>query len=150
LESRKLGGIMANADSAFSRWAPVFLSILRIATALIFIEHGTQKLFGFPPSDHPPGGPLPMLLVVAAWIEFGGGLLLLFGLLTRVVAFITAGEMAAAYFMQHAQRSFYPIQNHGELAVVLCFVFIYFVFAGAGPWSIDALMKRRDSSVAAT
>jgi putative oxidoreductase len=134
---------MTQTSSTLQRWEPVFLSILRIVIALLFLEHGTQKLFHFPPSDHRMGGPggLPPLIMTAAWIELIGGVLLVLGLFTRVVAFIVAGEMAVAYFMAHAPGSIYPIKNHGELAVALCFVFLYMAVAGGGSWSIYAMRR---------
>jgi putative oxidoreductase len=135
---------MAPTNSTLQRWEPIVLSILRIIIGLLFLEHGTQKLFHFPPSDHPMGGPggLPPLIMTAAWIELIGGILLVLGLFTRFAAFIVAGEMAVAYFMAHAPGSLYPIKNHGELAVALCFVFLYMAVAGGGSWSIDAMRRR--------
>ncbi|MBV8095282.1 MAG: DoxX family protein [Acetobacteraceae bacterium] len=116
------------------------LSILRIMTALLFIEHGTQKLFGFPPPLNPGPG-LPPLLWVQGIIELVGGLLILFGLFTRPAAFILAGDMAVAYFMVHAPRGFFPVSNQGELAVLYCFVFLYLWVAGGGAWSIMRLRR---------
>jgi putative oxidoreductase len=127
---------------SLSRWSPVFLSILRIVIGLLFMEHGTQKLFNFPPPAAPHEGGLHGLMLLGAWIEFVGGLLIFLGLFTRPAAFIAAGEMAVAYFMFHAKGNFYPILNHGESAVLYCFVFLFLVFAGAGPWSIDAMWDR--------
>jgi putative oxidoreductase len=131
---------MSNGGSFFHRWSPVFLSILRIVVGLLIFEHGTQKLFHFPPPAHAGEGPLPPLMLTGGWIESIGGALLVLGLFTRIVGFILSGEMAVAYFMFHAQGSVYPVVNHGELAVILCFVFLYFVFAGAGPWSVDHMI----------
>lgn len=128
--------------SFLQRWEPVLLSLLRIVIALLFLEHGTQKLFHFPPPDHAMPSPLPPLLLVGGWIEVIGGSLLVLGLFTRPVAFIVAGEMAVAYFMVHARNSIFPVKNHGELAVALCFVFLYMVVAGGGSWSLDALLQR--------
>jgi putative oxidoreductase len=138
---------MANPNSFFYRWSPVFLSILRIVVGLLFMEHGSQKLFNFPPSAQPQEGPMPPLMMVGAWLEFGGGLLVLLGLFTRPVAFILSGEMAVAYFMFHAKGSPFPLVNHGELAVAYCFVFLYMAVAGGGCWSIDAMWKK-DSATA--
>lgn len=121
--------------------APYVLSILRIVVGLLFLEHGTVKLFGFPAPMAPPA-PFSMLWF-AAVIEIAGGALLAVGLFTRAVAFIISGAMAFAYFLVHAPQSFYPYVNKGELAVVYCFVFFYFVFAGPGPWSLDALWQRK-------
>jgi len=117
-------------------WRPYVLSILRIVVALLFLEHGLSKFFGFPV----PGPPLNGLLIVAALLETVGALLLLVGAYTRIVAFILSGEMAFAYFMVHAPQSFYPLVNKGELAVIYCFIFLYFAFAGGGPWSADRAM----------
>jgi putative oxidoreductase len=117
--------------------APYVLSILRIMAALLFMEHGLAKFFGFPAHTMP----VPALFGLewfAALIEFGGGVLLTLGLFTRVAALIMSGEMAIGYFLFHAPQGFYPYVNHGELAIMYCFVFLYFVFAGAGPWSLDA------------
>jgi putative oxidoreductase len=118
--------------------APRMRAVLRIVAALIFLEHGTQKLFGFP--GPPMGGNLPAmfsLLWFAAVLELVGGLLLMLGLFTRPVAFILAGEMAFAYWMSHAPRSFFPALNGGDAAILYCFVFLYFVAAGPGAWAID-------------
>jgi putative oxidoreductase len=120
-------------------WAPRLLSVLRIVAALIFLEHGAQKLLGFPPM--PAGGSMPAplsLLWFAGVLELLGGLLLLIGLFTRPVAFLLAGEMAVAYWMVHAPQSFYPALNMGDAAILYCFVFLYLSAAGPGPWSVDA------------
>lgn len=127
--------------------APWMLSILRIVAALLFMEHGGQKLFNFPPSAHPMAH-LPPLLFTAGVLEFFGGLLLLAGIFTRVVAFILAGEMAVAFFTQHAPHGFWPILNMGELAVLYCFVFLYFAAAGGGPWSVEQLWRRNRAATA--
>lgn len=127
--------------------APWMLSILRIIAALLFMQHGGQKLFNFPPSAHPMAH-LPPLMLMAGVLEFFGGLLLLAGIFTRVVAFILAGEMAVAYFMQHAPRAFWPILNMGELTVLYCFLFLYFAAAGGGPWSIDQVWHRNRAGAA--
>jgi putative oxidoreductase len=137
---------MSNSNSSFQRWEPVFLSILRIVVGLLFLEHGTQKLFNFPPSDHAAGGAMPPLMLLGAWLEFGCGLLLVLGLFTRLAAFIASGEMAVGYFMAHAPGGLYPIRNHGELAVVFCFVFLYLAVAGGGRWSIDSLWRRGNAA----
>ncbi len=133
---------MAQTNSSLQRWEPIALSI-RIVIGLLILEHGMQKLFHFPPPDHPMGGPggLPPLMMVAAWLELVGGLLLVLGLFTRPAAFILSGFMAVAYFMAHAHASLYPIKNHGELAVALCFVSLYMAVAGGGRWSVDAMRR---------
>ncbi|HEY3378327.1 MAG TPA: DoxX family protein [Armatimonadota bacterium] len=128
------------------RWAPYLLSLLRIVVAALFLEHGLQKLWGFPGGTSPV--PLYSMAGAAGVIETVGGLLLLLGLFTRAAAFVLSGEMAVAYFMVHAPHSFYPVVNRGELAVLYCFVFLYFVFAGGGPWSVDAAIPAlRDTGV---
>lgn len=129
-------------------WSPQVLSILRIAAALLFMQHGTVKLLGFPAAG-PENLQLMSLIGVAGLLELLGGALLLVGLFTRPVAFILSGEMAVAYFMAHAPRDFFPINNGGELAALYSFVFLYFVFAGAGAWSLDAMWRRQDDTAAA-
>jgi putative oxidoreductase len=121
------------------------LSVLRIVTALLFMEHGTQKLLGFPPSPN-PGPPLASLLGVQGVIELVGGFLLLIGLFTRPVAFILAGDMAVAYFMSHAPNSFFPILNRGDAAILYCFVFLTLFVAGSGAWSVDAMLGQAGTS----
>jgi putative oxidoreductase len=121
------------------------LSILRIMTALLFLEHGTQKLLGFPPSPN-PGPALFSLLGIQGIIELVGGLLLALGLFTRPVAFMLSGDMAVAYFMAHAPQSFFPVLNRGDAAILYCFVFLYLIFAGPGPWSLDATRDRQGTA----
>src|SRR5215469_5996264 len=117
------------------------LSILRIYTGLSLLQHGTGKILGFPVVPSFANIQLSSLAGVGGMIELIGGILFTIGLFTRPVAFILCGFTAVAYFMVHAARGFYPVLNGGELAAVYCFVFLYFVFAGAGPWSLDALRK---------
>ena len=116
---------------------PALLSVLRIMTGLLFLEHGTGKLLGFPAGmpflDKMPTG----LLYFTGTMELVGGLLITIGLFTRPVAFILSGFMAAAYFMAHFPMSFFPAINFGEPAVLFCFVFLYFAAVGPGPWAID-------------
>jgi putative oxidoreductase len=134
---------MTNLNLFYAQWGSRLLSILRIVAGFLFMEHGAQKLLGFPPSPQGgAGGPLPSLMMVAGGLELFGGLLILLGLFTRPVAFILAGEMAVAYFMAHAPQGFWPVLNKGELAVLYCFVFLYLAVAGGGPWSVDRLWQR--------
>ena len=126
---------MNSLESRLAALSPYVLAVLRIVTALLFIVHGTGKLFGFPDLGFQP--PLASLFGIAGVIEIVGGALLLLGLFTRLAAFILAGEMAVAYFMVHAPQNVFPILNQGESAVLFCFVFLYLVFAGAGAWSLD-------------
>ena len=125
------------------RWTGYLRSLLRIVAALLFMAHGTQKLFAWPIDEPRDPAPLLSLMGVAGVLETFGGALLLLGLFTRPVAFLLAGEMAVAYFMSHAPRGFWPILNGGELPALYCFVFLYLAAAGAGPWSIDAARSRR-------
>lgn len=126
-----------------SAYQPYLLALLRMVTALLFIEHGTQKLFGLPPMGGPGGaGGLPPLLLLAGVLELVGGLAILVGFFTRPVAFVLAGEMAVAYFMMHAPLSFFPAANFGEAAILFCFVFLYLVTAGPGAWSLDGNRAR--------
>jgi putative oxidoreductase len=126
-----------------SVWAPRLLSILRIVAALIFFEHGTQKLLGFPLSER-AAPELLSLSGIAGILELVGGALLVLGLFTRPVAFILSGEMAVAYWMAHAPQSFFPVNNGGDAAILYCFVFLYLVAAGGGPWSLDAWLRGTD------
>jgi putative oxidoreductase len=125
-----------------SNLAPHLLSLLRIVAALLFIAHGTQKLFGYPPGPPYTGFPNFSMLGIAGMLEVFGGLLLLLGLFTRTTAFILSGEMAVAYFRAHAPRGFFPLLNGGEITVMFCFFFLYLVAAGPGPWSLDRLLSK--------
>lgn len=137
---------MAENNGFFwTRTAPHLRSLLRIVAALLFMQHGAQKLFGV------PGGsfhliPFDKLFTVvpglAGVLEFGGGFLLLIGLFSRPIAFILAGEMAFAYFMAHAPGAFWPVLNGGDLAVLFCFTFLYLSAAGPGPWSVDRWFRK--------
>ena len=147
--------------SFFAGWSPRLLSVLRIIAAFMPIQHGAQKLFGYPAPPSPPPqqqaaqqgaqqqpqqqqrqSGLPPLMMVAAVLEFFGGLLFLLGLFTRPVAFLLSGELAVAYFMAHAPRGFWPLLNQGELAALYSFLFLYFAVAGGGEWSVDRLWRR--------
>jgi putative oxidoreductase len=139
-------------------WSPKILSLLRIMTGLLFLEHGTQKILHFPAALAPAGGAAKaaaagavkaapslagMLGPWSGWFELIGGILMVIGLFSRPVAFLLSGEMAIAYFTAHFPRSPLPILNGGDLAVEFCFVFLYFAFAGPGPISLDGMMKKR-------
>lgn len=132
---------MSMFQASRSEWTGRMLSVLRIVVGLLFLEHGTQKIFGWPPS---PMMPVPVaigsMLGSAGLIETFGGLAIILGLFTRPVSFLLAGEMAVAYFTSHFPRSIYPVNSGGDPAVLFCFIFLYFMFAGAGPWSVDALI----------
>ena len=131
--------------NALNRFAPAVLSLLRIASAYMFILHGTAKFFSFPVSMG--GGSPSGIYLAAAILEVGGGILLLLGLLTRPVAFILSGQMAVAYFMAHASQgnALFPIANGGESAALFSFVFLYLAAAGGGAWSLDKLFCKNRS-----
>ncbi len=130
-------------------WAPHVLSILRISAAFLFVQYGTTKLFAYPGAVIPGGGTasLTSLAGVAGALELVGGALLLVGLFTRPVAFLLSGEMAVAYFVGHAGQGFWPVLNGGAPAVFLAFLWLYVSAAGPGPWSIDALRRRKAGAV---
>ncbi len=137
---------MSKLDSFYLAWTPRLLSVLRVITGFLFMQHGAQKLFGF---LMPPGRPTPPLLStggIAGMLEFVGGILIIIGLFTRPVSFILSGLMAVAYFMAHAPRGFWPVANAGELAVLYCFVFLFLWMAGGGVWSLDHLLWRKARS----
>ncbi|MBE9638195.1 DoxX family protein [Salipiger mangrovisoli] len=125
------------SHTSSGRLAPLMLSVLRIVTALIFLLHGTQKLFGFPATEQQP--PLFSLMGLGGVLELVGGLLMLIGLFTRPVAFVLSGMMAVAYWMFHAPQNLYPTLNGGDAAILYCFVFLYFAVVGGGSLSLDAL-----------
>lgn len=132
--------------SAMTRAPARALSVLRIVVAFLYIFHGTQKLFGWPPPLTPTA---PIVLFsqrgLAGILETFGGFAVLIGLFTRPVAFVLSGEMAVAYFQVHIKRGFWPILNRGENVVLFCFVFLYLFAVGGGPYSLDALRRRRRS-----
>ena len=130
-------------SAGLSRLTPYLLSVLRIAAAFVYVAHGTQKLFGVPGHPFHAPGFAATLLFAAGVIETVGGTLMLLGLFTRPVAFVLSGQMAFAYFTQHAPAGTWPILNGGELAVLYCFLWLFFCAAGAGPISLDALRSRR-------
>lgn len=120
------------------------LSVLRIVSGLLFLEHGTAKLLAFPPTEMFATAPaVGSLIWVAGVLELVGGALLVLGLCARPIAFVLSGEMAVAYWAAHATQAFYPIQNQGEAAILFCFVFLYIAAAGPGPWSFDGLFFRK-------
>jgi len=123
-------------------WSPRILSVVRIVTAFLFMQHGAQKLLGFPLPQRAPFD-LFSLSGVAGVLELFGGALVLVGLFTRPAAFLLSGLMAFAYFIAHAPRGFWPIANGGELAIMYCFVFLYLSCAGGGGWSVDRLWAGR-------
>jgi len=123
-------------------WAPRLLSVLRIITAFLFLQHGTAKLFGFPHVAFFDELSLLSLIGFAGVLEAVGGLLLVLGLFTRPVAFILSGEMAFAYFIGHAPKGLFPLLNNGEPAILFCFIFLYLVAAGGGAWSLDRRLCR--------
>lgn len=120
-----------------SEWTPRILSLLRIVTALLFIEHATMKFFQFPAPIPGVTYPLPAIMLVAGAIEVITGALMTVGLFTRIAAFIASGEMAVAYFLGHATHGFWPVLNMGEPAILFCFIFLYLAFAGGGAWALD-------------
>ena len=132
-------GLEATAMS----WAPRALSVLRIVAGLLCIEHGMQKLFDFPASGH---GAVPLFSFsgLTGSLEFVGGFFMIIGLFTRQTAFILSGMMAVAYWTAHAPKSFFPAVNGGDAAILFSFLFLYFVFAGGGPWSLDAKRTSED------
>ena len=119
------------------KWQPHLLALLRVMAALLFLEHGTAKLFHFPVPQPGVPNPLPTLLVAAAVIEIVGGVLVVLGLFTRLAAFLMAGEIAIGYFLYHFPKGFWPIVNQGEAAILFCFIFLYIASAGPGAWSVD-------------
>jgi putative oxidoreductase len=134
------------SDSLSTVWAPralYILSVLRVFTGLELLQHGTGKILGFPAVPSFANVQIGSLSGMGGLIELIGGILFTIGLFTRPVAFILSGFTAAAYFMAHASKGFYPVLNGGELAALYCFVFLFFAFAGGGPWSVDALIKRK-------
>jgi putative oxidoreductase len=123
-------------------WEPRMLSILRIMVGVLYMEHGLAKILDFPHQpNHALYAPFTLNPGLQGLLELAGGLLLAVGFFTRTVAFVLAGNMAVAYFMVHGPRGFFPLLNGGELAIVYCFVFLYFWVAGGGEWSLDRLRE---------
>ena len=127
--------------STLARYERHALGTLRIVTALLFISHAVVKLTGFPPGAEPGQQELTSLFGIAGLFELAAGALLLVGFATRPIAFLASGEMAIAYWMVHAPQSLFPVANRGELAILFCFTFLYFVFSGPGAWSVDNRAK---------
>src|SRR5215467_13340728 len=128
-------------------WEPRMLSILRIMVGLLYMEHGLAKILDFPHQpNHAPYALFTLVPGLQGLLELVGGLLLALGLFTRCVAFVLAGDMAVAYFMAHSPRGFFPLLNGRELAIVYCFVFLYFWVAGGGEWSLDRLRAPASAS----
>lgn len=127
--------------ASLTSWSPHVLSLLRVASGLAFLAHGTMKWLNFPP------GTMNVTLTspsgIAGIIELVFGTLIVLGLFTRPAAFLCSGTMAAAYFIAHFPRSFFPVLNGGDAALLFCFVFFYLVFAGPGPWSLDAIVRKK-------
>jgi putative oxidoreductase len=123
-------------SKSLSNWTPYALAVLRIVAGLIFLEHGTQKLLGFPPGERA----FVEAFTLSWWaglLELILGTLITLGLFTRLAAFVAAGEMAFAYWLAHAPQNFFPVNNAGDASILYCFVFLFLVFAGPGKWSID-------------
>jgi len=133
---------MSKINSLCASAAPYLLSLLRIVTAFIFMQHGTMKLFGFPASM----GDVQLFSMIgfAGILEVFGGFLILIGLFTQPVAFLLSGEMAFAYFIAHFPQGFWPVQNHGEAAALYCFIYLYLASVGGGAWSVDRLIFQRN------
>jgi putative oxidoreductase len=135
-------------NDTLREWEPRILSVLRIVVALLYLQHGLTKFFGFP-GTAPSAMPL-FPVILGGLIETIGSILLLVGLWSRPAAFIMSGEMAIAYWYAHFPRNPFPYNNGGNLAILYCFVFLYIFFAGPGPWSIDSMWERaRRRTVAA-
>ena len=132
---------MAATSSLSATWTPRILSVLRIVAGFLFMTHGSAKILHIPGVPNFEQLPLLSLIGVAGLLELIGGSLVMIGLFTRPAAFVLSGEMAFAYFMAHAPHAFLPLLNHGESAVLYCFLFLYLAFAGPGPWSVDALWR---------
>jgi putative oxidoreductase len=129
-------------NETIAAWTPRLLSTLRIITGLMIVQHGMAKIIDFPPDSSVANFQPASLLAIAGFVELIGGALLILGLWTRPAAFIVAGEMGVGYFIAHASKSFFPLLNGGTLAIMYCFTCLYLATAGAGPWSVDAALKR--------
>lgn len=134
--------------SSLEKWSPYALAAMRIMAGLLFIEHGTMKLWQFPGPQPNMSDPLPLTLFAASWIELVGGALIALGLFTRPAAFICSGTMAFAYFMAHGSQGFWPALNRGDAAILYCFIFFYITFAGPGAFSVDGMLGRKSKTPA--
>jgi putative oxidoreductase len=128
-------------DNLLAKWQPAALSLFRFITGLLLFQYGVAKIFKVPVV--PQFAELPPLIMAAGTIELVLGALLMIGLFTRISAFILSGEMAFAYFMGHLPRGFFPVLNNGTAAILFCFACLYLSTSGGGPWSVDAMMKKR-------
>jgi putative oxidoreductase len=135
------GTQMDAIDNLLAKWQPAALSLFRFITGLLMFQYGVAKIFKFPVV--PMFADLPPLIVTAGTIELVFGALLMIGLFTRIAAFILSGEMAFAYFMGHFPKSFFPLLNNGTAAILFCFACLYLSTAGGGPWSVDAMMRKK-------
>jgi putative oxidoreductase len=125
----------------WTSWQPKALSLLRFMSGFLMFWHGTQKIFGFPPSEFK--GEVPAFIQYGAGgIELVAGFFLIIGLFSRWSAFLLSGTMAVAYWLAHGTQAFLPIQNKGELAVLYCFVYLYLFFAGGGSISVDKALNK--------
>jgi putative oxidoreductase len=130
-------------NDRLARATPAMLGVLRIMTGLLFLEHGTQKFLSFPAGEYAGAGlAFSNPGAYAGIIELVCGLLIALGLFTRPAAFLASGTMAAAYFMAHAPQNFFPVNNMGDAAILYCFVFLFFVFAGPGRFSLDGMRRK--------
>jgi putative oxidoreductase len=137
---------MDKFDDMLAKWQPIALSLFRFVTGLLLFHYGTAKMLGFPVV--PMFAKIPPLIQVAGTIELVLGALLMIGLFTRIVAFVLAGEMACAYFMGHmfkdaAKPVLYPALNGGSAAILFCFGCLYLATSGGGPYSVDAMMRKK-------
>jgi len=132
-------------DHFFAAWAPRILSIARIAVGLTLLQHPLSKFFGIPHIAFFDNLPMSSIIMIAGVIELVAGIAFLLGFYTRAAAFLLSGHLAFVYFLGHAQKGFYPVLNGGESAVLFSFIFLYYAFAGAGPWSLDALSRSRSA-----
>lgn len=131
---------LAKIESSLTEKTPYALGLARIVSSLIFLEHGTQKLLSFPAGKNAGVDPFSIYGAAGA-LEIVGGLLLLFGLFTRPVAFILSGQMAVAYWFFHAKSDFFPANNGGDAAILYCFLFLLFVFTGPGKFALGSLLR---------